>query len=194
MIQANKLIKIEKMSKKVILSMIAAMAISLTVSAQKQVSTKTHFKFFSTTAVEDIEANNYAAVGTIDPSSGAVVFSVPMQSFEFEKALMQKHFNSKKFLNTKENPKAKLTGKIVNLNDINFSKDGTYQANVKGDLTINGITKPVTEKATIVVKNGKISLNSKFNITLADYEVAFEKGKPSKNIAKTVEVTVQAIY
>lgn len=107
---------------------------------------------------------------------------------------MQKHFNSKKFLNTKENPKAKLAGKIVNLNDINFSKDGTYQANVKGDLTINGITKSVTEKATIIVKSGKISLNSKFNITLADYEVAFDKGKPSKNIAKTVEVTVQAIY
>lgn len=107
---------------------------------------------------------------------------------------MQKHFNSKKFLNTKENPKAKLVGKIVNFNDINFSKYGTDQANKKGDLTINGITKSVTEKATIIVNNGEISLNSKFNITLADYEVAFQKGKPSKSIAKTVEVTVHAVY
>ncbi|MFD2917235.1 YceI family protein [Psychroserpens luteus] len=180
--------------KKVILTMIALVTISLTVSAQKQVSTKTHFKFFSSTSVEDIEANNYASVGTIDPASGDIVFSVPMQSFEFEKALMQKHFNSAKFLDTKANPKAKLTGKIANLEAVNFSKDGSYEADVKGNLTINGVTKPVTEKATVVVKDGKISLNSKFNITLADYEVAFEKGKPSTNIAKTVEVTVEAHY
>jgi polyisoprenoid-binding protein YceI len=180
--------------KKVILTMIALVTISLTVSAQKKVSTKSHIKFFSTTPVEDIEANNYAAVGTIDPASGDVVFSVPMQSFEFEKALMQKHFNSKNFLNTKANPKAKLTGKIANLEAVNFSKDGTYEAEVTGDLTINGVTKPVTEKATIVVKDGKISLNSKFNLTLADYKIAFEKGKPSTNIAKTVEVTVETEY
>ncbi|MGJ8744891.1 YceI family protein [Polaribacter sp.] len=180
--------------KSTFLTLIALITISITVSAQKQMSTKTHFKFFSTTPVEDIEANNYASVGTIDPSSGDIVFSVPMQSFEFEKALMQKHFNSKKFLNTKANPKAKLIGKIANLEAVNFTKDGTYQANVKGDLTINGVTKPVTEKATVMVKDGKVSLNSKFNITLADYEVAFKKGKPSTNIAKTVEVTVEAEY
>jgi polyisoprenoid-binding protein YceI len=179
---------------KVIFTMIALVTISLTVSAQKQVSTKTHFKFFSSTPVEDIEANNYAAVGTIDPTTGDLVFSVPMQSFEFEKSLMQKHFNSKKFLNTKANPKAKLIGKITNFKTVNFSKDGSYAANVTGDLTINGVTKPVTEKATIVVKDGKISLNTKFNLTLADYEIAFEKGKPSTNIAKTVAVSVEAQY
>ena len=193
-IHENQFKKIKMMSKKVILSIIALVTISLTVSAQKQVSTKTHFKFFSTTPVEDIEANNYASVGTIDPASGAIVFSVPMQSFEFEKALMQQHFNSKKFLNTKKNPKAKLKGKIANLEAVNFTKDGTYEAEVVGDLTINGVTKPIKEKAIVEVANGKVSLNSKFNLTLADYEIAFKKGKPSTNIAKTVEVTVEAEY
>ncbi|CAH8282695.1 YceI-like domain-containing protein [Mariniflexile fucanivorans] len=180
--------------KKVILTMIALVTISLTVSAQKQVSTKTHFKFFSTTPAENIEANNYASVGTITPASGDIVFSVPMQSFEFEKSLMQEHFNSKKFLNTKANPKAKLIGKIANLDAVNFTKDGTYNVDVTGDLTINGVTKPIKEKATVVIKEGKISLASKFNLTLADYEIAFKGGKPSTNIAKTVEVTVEANY
>jgi polyisoprenoid-binding protein YceI len=180
--------------KKVFFTLIALLTISLTVNAQKQKTSKTHFKFFSTTAAENIEANNYASVGTIDPASGDIVFVVPMQSFEFEKALMQEHFNSKKFLNTKANPKAKLTGKIANLEVVDFTKDGSYNTDVAGDLTINGVTKPIKEKATVVVKDGKISLNSKFNITLADYEIAFKKGKPSTNIAKTVEVTVEAFY
>ena len=91
--------------------LLCTMAIVLTLSAftppvGKFVSSKTHIKFFSHTSVEDIQANNYASVSTIDPSSGDVVFSVPMQSFEFEKALMQKHFNGEDFLDTKQFPKA----------------------------------------------------------------------------------------
>jgi len=180
--------------KKSFLTIIAAVAISLTAFAQKQISSNTHMKFFSTTPAEDIEANNYKAVSTLDTSTGDIVFSVPMQSFEFEKALMQEHFNSKNFLNTKANPKAKLTGKVTNLDNVKFNTDGTYTAVVEGDLTINGVSKPIKENVTFNVEGGKISLSSKFNVTLADYEVAFKKGKPSTNIAKTVEISVEANY
>ena len=183
--------------KKVALSIVSVVAIGLmafTPIADKLVSSKSHVKFYSHTAVEDIEANNYKTVSTIDPSTGVVVFSVPMQSFEFEKSLMQKHFNSPKFLDTKANPKAKLKGTISNLDDIDFSKDGSYTANVKGDMTINGKTNAIEEKASITIKDGKTSLKSTFNLLLADYEVAFEKGKPSNNIAKEVEVTIHTEY
>lgn len=160
----------------------------------KVVSTKTHIKFFSTTPAEDIESNNYKAVSTIDLNSGDVVFSVPMQSFEFEKSLMQKHFNSRKFLNTKKHPKAKLTGKITNLPDIDFDNEGVYSADIQGELTIKGVTNPISERGTITVKGNSVEVNSKFDVTLADYNIAFKKGKPSTNIAKTVEVTVFAEY
>lgn len=180
--------------KKSFLTIVALVTVSLTTFAQKQTSSTTHIKFFSSTPAENIEANNYKSVSTLDTKTGDIVFSVPMQSFEFEKALMQEHFNSKKFLDTKTNPKAKLTGKIANLDKVNFEKDGNYSAVVEGELTINGVTKPIKENVTFTVKGGKISLASKFNVTLADYKVAFEKGKPSTNIAKTVEVTVHSNY
>ena len=57
-------------------------------SSDKYVSSKSHIKFISTTPVENIEANNYASVSTINSKTGDVVFSVPMQSFEFKKAMM----------------------------------------------------------------------------------------------------------
>ncbi|GAB4123914.1 MAG: hypothetical protein OHK0045_04070 [Raineya sp.] len=161
---------------------------------KKFVSTKTHIKFFSTTAVENIEAHNYKAISTIDTESGEVVFSVPMQSFEFEKSLMQKHFNQPNFLDTKKYPKAKLVGKITNLNEIDFKKDGTYPATISGEMSIKGVSKPITEKGTITVKGGNIEAKSKFDITLADYGITFTKGKPASNIAKKVEVTVEASY
>jgi polyisoprenoid-binding protein YceI len=160
----------------------------------KLVSDKANIKFFSHTTVEDIQANNNTSVSTINKANGEVVFSVPMQGFEFEKALMQEHFNSDKFLNTKAFPKAKLKGTITNLAQVNFAKDGSYPATVEGEMTIKGVTNPFKSTGTITVKGNKAEIQSKFNITLADYKITFVKGKPSTNIAKTVEVTVLADY
>jgi polyisoprenoid-binding protein YceI len=184
--------------KKSILTLAVAVFITLSPAfAQlegKLVNKTGHINFFSHTAVEDISADNYKVVSTLDVGSGEVVYSVPMQSFEFEKAKMQQHYNSSKFLDTKTFPKAKFKGKITNLSDIDFSKDGTYNANVSGELTIHGVTKPVTETGTITIKGGKALVDTKMKITLADFEVAFEKGKPSTNIAKTIDVTEKAEY
>jgi polyisoprenoid-binding protein YceI len=183
------------MKKLVLLTVAVALFAGFSANGQsKLVSSKSHITFFSSTPAEDIQANNTTAVSTINPATGEIVFSVPMQGFEFEKALMQKHFNSEDFLNTKEFPKAKLTGKITNIDKVNFSADGTYDAHVEGELTIKGVTKPVHEMGKITVTGGKVDASSKFNVTLADYGITFVKGKPSTNIAKTVEVTLQAEY
>ena len=180
----------------VVLSLLAIVATlsAFTPANEKVVSSKTHLKFFSHTSVEDIEANNYASVSTIDLVTGEVIFSVPMQSFEFKKSLMQKHYNGKDFLHTKQFPKAKLKGKISNIKDVHFKKDGTYETVVEGNLTIKGVTKAVKEKGTITVEGSSIKVKSIFNITLADYGITFLKGKTASNIAKTVEVTVHAEY
>jgi polyisoprenoid-binding protein YceI len=161
---------------------------------QRLVSNNTHIRFFSTTPAEDIESNNYASTSTINLQNGNVVFSVPMQSFEFQKSLMQRHFNQERFLHTKEFPTTRLVGKITNLSEIDFSKDGTYNTIVEGELTIRGITNKIKEPGTITVKGGTVEAKSKFFVTLADYGITFGRGKPSTNIADKVEVTVVANY
>jgi polyisoprenoid-binding protein YceI len=181
---------------RIILSALAIM-LSLTTFSQtsgKLVSEKTNIRFFSHTTVEDIQATNNTSVSTLNKETGEVVFSVPMQGFEFEKALMQEHYNGKDFLDTKTHPKSKLKGKITNLDAVNFAKDGVYPAVVEGEMTIKGVTKPIVANGTITVTGNKAEVNSKFDITLADYEINFKKGKPSTNIAKTLEITVLADY
>jgi polyisoprenoid-binding protein YceI len=169
-------------------------ATSLGQNTSKLVSSKTHIKFFSTTPAENIEANNYSTVSTINIETGEVVFSVPMQSFEFEKALMQKHFNSDKFLDTQTFPKSKLKAIITNFSDSDLTKDGSFDAVVEGELTIHGVTKPIKVKGKLLVKGNMVIAHSSFKVTLADYGIEFVKGKPSSNIAKTVEITVHAEY
>jgi polyisoprenoid-binding protein YceI len=173
------------------------MTLALNVIGQtnsRMVSSKSHIKFFSSTPAENIEANNYSATSTINAESGNMVFVVPMQGFEFDKALMQKHFNQKNFLDTKTYPEARLVAKITNVNEIDFTKDGEYDAMIEGDMTVRGITNKIKEKGTVTVKGGMVEAKSVFNLTLADYGIEFVKGKPSSNIAKTVEVTVLAEY
>ncbi len=160
----------------------------------KLVSKTGHVNFFSHTAIEDITANNYKVVSTLETSTGDIIYSVPMQSFEFAKAKMQQHFNSAKFLDTKQFPKAKFKGTITNLSDIDFGTDGTYTANVTGDLSIHGVSNTVTENATITVSGGQVTVDVVMDITLADYKIAFKKGKPSTNIAKTVKATIKTVY
>ena len=90
--------------------------------------------------------------------------------------------------------KSKFTGNITNLNEIDFSADGTYTANVSGELTIHGVTKAITESATITVEGAKVIVDVELSITLADYNIAFKKGKPSTNIAKTIDAKVKAEF
>jgi polyisoprenoid-binding protein YceI len=157
-------------------------------------SQKTHIWFFSSTSLEDITANNYKATSTLNTESGEVVFSVPMQSFEFEKALMQKHFNNKDFLDTKQFPRAKFVGAIADLNKVDFNKKGAYTVIVAGEMTIKGTTNSIKEPGTITVLENGIKAESKFHITLADYGVVFEKGKPASNIAKDIEINFIGEY
>jgi len=186
-----------KLKKSIVLSLAAIIFTGTAVfgqNSEKLVSTKTQIKFFSSTPAEDIEAQNTTSVSTINKETGEVVFSVPMQGFEFEKSLMQKHFNSDNFLDTKTYPKAKLAGIILNPEAVDFSNDGSYKAVVEGELTLKGVTNSIKENGTITVRGGQVNVESVFNITLADYGITFVEGKPSTNIAKTVEVTVQAEY
>jgi len=173
---------------------VTMMMVAFKPAPEKWVSSKTHVKFFSSTIAEDIEANNYKTVSTITPNTGEVVFSVPMQSFEFEKSQMQKHFNQDKFLDTKNFPKSKFTGKITNLSAINWEEDGTYNTLISGVLSIKGVSKDYNEEGTIVVSGNAITVNSTFNVILADHGIAFKDGKPSTNVAKTVEITLTAEY
>lgn len=158
------------------------------------VSEKTHIRFFSSTPAEDIEANNYSATSTINSGNGNVAFSVPMQGFEFEKRLMQRHFNQESFLDTKEHPTARLVGRIANLDEVDFTVDGNYDAVIEGELTIKGVTKTIREKGTVSVNGSSVSAKSVFIVTLADHGIEFVQGKPASNIAKTVEVSVHAEY
>ena len=105
---------------------------------------------------------------------------------------MEEHFNEN-FMESSTYPKADFKGKITNLNEINFSKDGTYKTKVSGNLTMHGVTKPVATEGTITIKGGKISAQSKFNVKLDDFKIE-RKPMHKDKISDTIEIRVDASY
>ena len=144
--------------------------------------------FFSSTSMEDIEAVNKNVVTLLDTKNGDIQFAALMKGFEFKKALMQEHFN-KDYAESNKFPKAEFKGQVTNNSEINYSVNGNYSANVKGKLTVHGETKDVETTGTITVKDGKLLVNSVFNVFVADYKITIPK-LYRDNISKSIKVTV----
>lgn len=161
--------------------------------SQKYMARNGHIKFFSEAPMENIEANNYQATSILDINSGDMAFSVLIKGFEFEKALMQEHFNEK-YLHSDKFPKSTFEGKIVNLSGVDFKKPGVYPVKVRGKLNIHGVTREVESDGTLEVKSdGKIIGKSKFPVAVADYDISIPT-VVKDNIAKIVDVSVDIAY
>lgn len=162
--------------------------IFLASNAQKYMTKNGYIGFFSHTPMEDIKADNNQVAAILDVSTGELVFQALIKSFHFERALMEEHFNEN-YMESEKFPKSVFKGKITNLSEVNFSKNGTYDVTVEGDLTIRDVTKKVSTKGTMEVVSGGINANSKFNIVPEDYKINIP-GVVREKIAKDLEVTV----
>jgi len=177
---------------KVKIIMIALMVMFQLTQAQKLISKNGHVWFYSQTPMENIEGHNHQVVSILDPSTGDMQFSLLVKAFEFKVALMQEHFNEN-YMESDKFPKASFKGKITNPDKINFKKDGVYQAEVLGDLTIHNVTRPVTARGSIEVRGTSVIARSKFVVTPHDYAIVIPSLVEEK-IAKEIEVNVEATY
>lgn len=159
---------------------------------QKYFSKTGKISFYSDAPVEKIEAHNASASTVIDMATGQMEWAVLIQGFKFDKALMQEHFNEN-YMESGKYPKAKFKGTIQNISAISLQKDGEYPVTAEGTLEIHGVTKPVTAKGTMTVKNGVLSAKSKLSIAVADYGIQIPK-LVADNIAKQVDIIITADY
>lgn len=177
--------------KKTVFTLALAFSVSFTF-AQKQFTRSANISFFSDTPMEKIEATNHQVTSVVDLEKSEMVFSVLMKSFEFEKALMQEHFNEK-YVKSDKFPKAQFKGSFKSDKAIDLKKDGDYPVAVSGTMNLHGVDKQVEAKGTFTVKGGKLVGKSEFNLKLADYDISIP-GVVKENIAEEVKITVDATY
>ena len=157
-------------------------------NAQKFMTKGGTIKFFSETPMEKIEGTNRQVNSALNFTTGDFVFKVLIRGFEFEKVLMQEHFNEN-YMESEKFPSSEFKGKITKLKDVNPSKDGVYKVVVEGDLTIHGVTNKVKVNGTLEVNAAKVIGNASFEVTPKDYNIAIPKAV-IKNISEAIKVDV----
>lgn len=169
--------------------MVALFLSATAIQAQDKFYTKSgNISFHSKAPLENIDAVHKSVTCVLDSRTGNMQFAVLMKGFEFEKALMQEHFNEN-YVESHKYPKAEFRGQVVNNGDISYVKDGSYTAKVKGKLTLHGETRDVEATGKLVVKSGRISADAEFRIQLSDYGIEIPK-IVKENISNSVLITV----
>ncbi len=154
---------------------------------------KVSFDATTPTSPEMIRGNNDNALSVIDAGTGAMQFMISMTAFNFEKALMGEHFHEN-YVESEKYPKCEFKGTVTNMKDVNLSKDGTYPVNVKGTMTLHGVTKEVSATGSLTTKGGGIiSGKSDFKILLSDFNVEIPSLVADK-VAKEAKIKVDVAY
>lgn len=179
-----------KHSKTIVTTTILAVTLLQATAAQGKYLTNSGFiRFYSHTLVEDITADNQKAGAVIDAESGNVAIIVDMVEFQFEKKLMQEHFNEN-YVESEKFPRGTFNGKIVNNADVDYQSPGTYAVRVDGDMTIHGVTRPVSTEGTIEVTGDGIVAKTRFLLNPEDYDIRIPR-VVRDNIAEKLEITAE---
>ena len=180
--------------KKISILLITILSFNLTF-AQKYMTKTGTIDFVSDAPLEKIVGVNKSTACLLDSKTGDINFVVLIKSFVFEKQLLQEHFNEN-YMESDKFPKSTFKGKITNLSDINFAKNGDYKAVVEGEMTIHGVTKKIKESGTITVKGNAVELKSSITAALSDYKIKIPgavKDKLSKNILVNIKCALSKI-
>jgi type 1 fimbria pilin len=149
---------------------------------------KVYFNATSESSPEKIEAAHTAGTFVLDQATGNLQMAVLIKGFYFESALMQEHFNEN-YMESSKFPKSTFSGKIDNLADVDFTKDGTYKTTVNGTMELHGVKQKVATPVVFTIKSGAVSAACNFPVALKDYGVDIPSLVADK-VAKVANISI----
>lgn len=128
--------------------------------------------------VGQLLAVNEKVSGFVESITGVVQFDVDVEGFDFISPTMPDPINkttTKRFreyyLETDQFPTASFKGKIKDLSKVNFAKEGTYNVEINGLITIHGEVQEIFGNSTIIVDRDQIRMQATIVLPLASYKV-----------------------
>ncbi|NQX43040.1 YceI-like domain-containing protein [Pedobacter steynii] len=165
-------------------------AIQLNAMAQTYTSKNIKLALYSSTPLEDIRAATDKCTGVIIKDSREIAFQVAVKSFEFDRKLMQEHFNEN-YMESDRYPYAKFKGVLDQ--QIDWNKDGIYNVTVTGMLTVHGIDKKRTVPGKISISNGQVAVSTEFKVACVDHGIKIPKLVFTK-IAEQINIKVSGKF
>lgn len=141
-----------------------------------------------------IEKRDFSASSTniqsqISLVTNSISIVVPVSSFKFKNAEMQKEFIQKENLNAGTYPNLLINGEISSNSDV--SEEGRHIVTLNGELTIKGVTHKLETKGLLVNKSGETTLKMSF---LTNGEAYGLDSGAYKDFINQLEFSIELIY
>ena len=180
------LAKIKLMQKLLLPFLLLAVTIAF---GQSKYMTKSGSMSFeaSQPSFEPIEATHSAVSALLNADTGELAVLALVRGFRFPLALMEEHFNEN-YIESHQYPKTSFKGSILNF-DSNALSNQPRTVQLTGELSMHGVTKPISVSATITQSDEQITLTSSFSVKTSDFGIEI----PSlvrKQIDENVQVEV----
>lgn len=144
--------------------------------------------FDASTPLEDIFAVN-EKVNAALKDDGEIAVLLLVEEFEFRRKLMQEHFNEN-YIESEKYPKAYFVGNIADYSPASLSGEPRI-FEVRGELTLHGVTRPVTAELTVRKDGEAIGIGTEFLVRTEDYKIRVPR-LLFKKIAEEIRVQVSA--
>ncbi len=152
-----------------VLFIMLAVAYACNINAQVFSGKNGDIKLSGKAPKETITASSKTLKAKIDIGSKEFNFRQNLNQFAFSQGDLQKKDAEEMYWETDKYPNADFKGKIIN--DVDLSKNGTYNITAIGDFSMHGVTKQLKVPAVIKVDGETLTVNSKLKIFLSDFDI-----------------------
>jgi polyisoprenoid-binding protein YceI len=181
------------MKMKHLIPMIALLATTSLYATPQSADLKGQATFVSDAPVEKIEGTGDAtgtfSVDFADLSSLKAELKVPVASMKTGNTTRDDHMRNAEWLEADKC--ADISFVVKSTKAIKSETQGEvteHQVEVSGDFTVHCISKPLTVPASIKVKGDKMKISTKFEVSLADFDIKGKAGVVGEKVGKSIAV------
>jgi polyisoprenoid-binding protein YceI len=190
-----------KINMKKNLIIITSTALSLFASAAfaapKTIEVEGQARFVSDAPVEKIvgtaPVKGSLSIDFDKPEAVKGSFKVPVSQMKTGNETRDEHLQGAEWLNAAKCPNIAFEASSAEVKESKpADKRGisTVKLAVKGNMTINCVSQPVTAKVVLKRKAKMAKIGGKFEVKLADFKVAGKKGVVGKKVGETIQVAI----
>lgn len=137
------------------------------VTAQIRMAEQTKVAFSVAAPAKVITGESGKAVTSLDTKTGVLQLKVGVKTFHFQNnfiadsmnLVVENRFNNY-YMESNQFPDIVFQGRITDNETVTWSRNGDYPVQIKGTLSMHGITQEVSASGTISIKNKKASITA----------------------------------